>query len=64
MSLDAISQFAFDLGKVMGATSNHDGEVCAYLRSKGIYTAEIEAFYQTARQLAEAFYVADGDKLP
>jgi hypothetical protein len=54
--MSAVSQFAFDLGKLMGTTSNTESSVCRYLRNRGVYTAEIEAFYKAALVLAGAFY--------
>lgn len=51
-----ISQFAFDLGKIMGTLSNHDGDVCQYLMKRGVSLNQIETAYQSTLKLAEAFY--------
>lgn len=57
--MDKASQFAFDLGKVMGAFST--GEVKKYLLENGITEDDLKRFDDAAIVIAGAFYF-DRDK--
>ena len=55
-NMNNISQFAFDLGKIMGALSSDDTEIAKYLKEHGVTSEEMRAAYKATVKIAEAFY--------